>query len=136
MPENLIHALPRHVAPPRRMWWVYLVVLLALATSGAGAAEALFVVRDYGDFQVAQACLTSTGSSLFSEADSLSRARADTTFADCSADYNARRGAIAVVGAVALPLVAVLFMIMGGAISRRGLRRHLGTAGVRLAQRF
>ncbi|MBV9650332.1 MAG: hypothetical protein JO296_09355 [Pseudonocardiales bacterium] len=42
---------------PRSLWWVYLLVTLALAGMGIGAAQALFVTHDLGKSITVEVCL-------------------------------------------------------------------------------
>src|SRR5262249_31717255 len=48
-------------SPSGTLWWMYLLVGVALAVAGAGAGQALFYVHDLGNMAAAQACLLDHG---------------------------------------------------------------------------
>ncbi|WP_410592731.1 M48 family metalloprotease [Amycolatopsis sp. lyj-23] len=128
----------RAVPAPPRLWWVYVLVTLALAVTGSGAAEALFVTHDFGDYTAAQACLARNGISV---SDVQPTASIGPLYAACVHDYDRRLGVISLAGALALPVTAWLLMVAGGLGTRRRLRKRR-LAGVppsdlgRLTQRF
>ncbi|EWC59375.1 hypothetical protein UO65_5321 [Actinokineospora spheciospongiae] len=119
------------------MWWVHLLVLLMLASAGAGAAQAFFEVNNLGDNAAALACLTGTG---FTPGDNpvgwqTTVVHLKDVLAACTADYTAQHGTAALVGALVLPAVALLLMLVGGFADRRRLhRREVAVAS--LAERF
>lgn len=127
----------RRAGRPRRLWWVHLLVLLMLASAGAGAAQAFFEVNNLGDNAVALACLAGTG---FTPGDSsvgwqTTAVHLKDVLAACTADYTAQHGTAALVGALVLPAVALLLMLVGGFADRRRLhRREVAVAA--LAERF
>ncbi|QKV73753.1 M48 family metalloprotease [Amycolatopsis sp. Hca4] len=127
------------IAPaPPRLWWVYVLVTLALAATGAGAAEALFVTHDFGDYTAAQACLARNGISV---SDGQPTASMGPSYADCARGYDRRLGFTSLAGAAVLPATAWLLMVAGGLATRWRLRRSR-LAGVpaadldRLTERF
>lgn len=109
----------RTVSAPPRLWWVYVLVTLALAATGAGAAEALFVTQDVGDYTAAQACLTSNGISV---SEARPPASAGPIYATCTHDYNRRLAFTSLAGAAVLPVAAWLLMVFGGLSTRWRLR--------------
>ncbi|MCG8915287.1 M48 family metalloprotease [Actinokineospora sp. PR83] len=127
----------RRAGVPRRLWWVHLLVLLMLASAGAGAAQAFFEVNNFGGNAVALACLAGTGVVPGDDPvgwQSIPLHLKD-TLAACTADYTAQHGTAALVGALVLPAVALLLMLVGGFADRRRLhRREVAVAA--LAERF
>lgn len=109
----------RTVPAPSRLWWVYVLVALALAATGAGAAEALFVTHDIGDYTTAQACLVRNGISV---SDATPPPSAGPIYAACAHDYNRRLAFTSLIGAAVLPVAAWLLMVFGGLGTRRRLR--------------
>lgn len=112
----------------RSLWWVYLLVTLALAGMGAGAAQALFVTNDLGGIAAVQRCLSQHGISV-SDVSLAVPARDSRQFAACAAEFNHRHGVAMLVGAAALPAVAWLLMLCGGLGVRWRLRRSRGRVG-------
>ncbi|MEU0793452.1 M48 family metalloprotease [Amycolatopsis sp. NPDC005961] len=109
----------RAVPAPSRLWWVYVLVTLALAATGAGAAEALFVTHDFGDYTAAQDCLARNGISISETTQPVS---AGPVYATCTRDYDRRLAFTSLAGAAALPAAAGLLMVLGGLGTRRRLR--------------
>lgn len=128
----------RPVPAPPRLWWVYVLITLTLAATGASAAEALFVTHDFGDYTAAQACLARNGISV---SDVQPTASIGPLYTACTHDYDRRLGITSLTGAAVLPVTAWLLMIAGGLGTRRRLRKTR-LAGVppadldRLATRF
>ncbi|MBM7773890.1 Zn-dependent protease with chaperone function [Actinokineospora baliensis] len=103
------------------LWWVYLLVFLALAINGAGAAQALFMTNDLGDTWTVQACYTAHGISM-AEPLNVNPIRDGPASEACSRDYNFALGTTMVIGAAALPAAAWLLMVLGGLVIRWRLR--------------
>ncbi|MFD9733353.1 M48 family metalloprotease [Umezawaea sp. NPDC059074] len=111
----------RPASRPARLWWVYLLVGVALAITGAGAAQALYVTRDLGDYATTEACLAASGISL--DEDAAVNVRDAPQFALCTRDYNRGLGVTTLLGAMALPAATWLLMLVSGLGVRRRLRR-------------
>ena len=109
---------------PRSLWWVYLLVTLALAGMGIGAAQALFVTHDLGKSITVEVCLAQHRVSVLDPVLSLSE-RERLQFAACVRDYSYSSGVVMLGGAVALPATAWLLMLCGGLVVRWRLRRGL-----------
>ncbi|WP_328457943.1 M48 family metalloprotease [Amycolatopsis sp. NBC_00438] len=117
-PDEAGHRL-RAVPAPSRLWWVYVLVTLALAATGAGAAEALFVTHDFGDYTAAQTCLEDNGISVSAARPPVS---AGPIYDACTRDYDRRLAFSSLGGAAVLPVAAWLLMVSGGLGTRRRLR--------------
>jgi Zn-dependent protease with chaperone function len=121
-------ALPR----PRRLWWVYLLVVLTLLGLGAGTAQAVFTIRDLGDYGSVRVCLDHHGFAM-PPPRSVVTLPEMVQFAECMRDYNKRLGITVLAGAVAVPVAAWLLMLLGGLGIRLRLRRAATTDKVRAA---
>lgn len=124
-------------AAPARLWWVYLLVWVALAVIGAGAGQALFNTLDLGDIVRSQACLVRHGISV----DGADPVTVDhSAYGQCMRDNLRVQGIAILGGAVALPAAAWLLMLLGGIGTRWRLRpgRMAGVPAVshRLTERF
>jgi hypothetical protein len=115
--------------PARRLWWMYLLVLLALAAMGAGAAQAWGLTHDGTAAGVSARCLLGQGLSGFA----IARIAADPSATSliglnarginaCLAPLDRLAGIEMIGGAVALPAAAYLLMLAGGLALRRRLR--------------
>ncbi|GAA2978587.1 M48 family metalloprotease [Actinokineospora diospyrosa] len=122
-----------NTVPRAGLWWVYLLVFLALAINGAGAAQALFMTNDLGDTRTVLACSAAHGISM-AEPLIVNPVRDGAAYDDCSRDYNVELGTTMVLGAVALPAAALLLMVLGGLAVRRRSRR--GPNSFELEARF
>jgi hypothetical protein len=109
--------------PPRRLWWMYLLVLLALAVTGGGAAQAWFGDRNARAIAASLACLRSHRvpglPSTLAAATAVIR-----PFTECSAGLNHRWGLAMIAGAILVPGVAWILMICGGLAARWRFRRR------------
>ena len=113
---------PAH-PPARPMWWMYLLVALALAAMGSGAVQALFVTRDLGSIASVLDCLAGHGGAV-PTATLDAREPVDPAFVACAAPFNRRHGVAMLVGAGAGPAAAWLLMLGGGLAMRWRLRRR------------
>ena len=104
--------------------WMYLLIVVALAGIGAGAAQILFYVHDLGHVTAVQACLLDHGIRL---SDPASRSLAGgaahlADFATCANRYNRRQGTVMVAGITSILVLAWALMILSGTVMRRRLR--------------
>lgn len=124
-------------AAPARLWWVYLLVWVALAVIGSGAGQALFTTLDLGDIARSQACLVRNGISV----DGADPVTTDSSaHGQCLRDNLRVQATAMLAGAVVLPAAAWLLMLLGGIGTRWRLRpgRNDGVpaAARRLTERF
>ncbi|WP_433206208.1 hypothetical protein ACQP00_39135 [Dactylosporangium sp. CS-047395] len=123
-------AVERLVRPGLR--WLYALVLLDLAGAGAGAGQALYTAYDLGHYADAANCLRSAGLALADPA------RRVGEFAACTGAYNRGQGLAMLTGAVAMPLLAGLLMVLGALVAARRARPTTvtGPAVAAVATRF
>lgn len=112
----------RAVPAPPRLWWMYLLVVFALAAVGAGAGQEVLVAYNLGRFGALETCLTMHGFSM-ARVPGLASAQNVAQFAACSSTFRHRQNAAMAVGAVVAPLAAWLLMVGGGLQIRRRLGR-------------
>ncbi|MEU5696916.1 M48 family metalloprotease [Actinosynnema sp. NPDC020468] len=127
--------------PPVRggSWWVYAVVFVALATTGAGAGEAFFTAHDVGDSRAIAVCLAGEGISVDTPPEVL--VFAEDLFTACVRDSHRLLTVVTLAGAAALLLAAWSLVLLGGALIRWRLRPSRvadvpADAARRLTERF
>lgn len=113
----------RSVSAPPRLWWMYLLVVFALADVGAGAGQALLVAYNLTRLTTVDTCLTMHGLSTAMLQQGSYSLRDIGQFTACGVPFRQQETAAMVAGAVAVPLAAWLFMVGGGLEMRRRLRR-------------
>ena len=130
LPPGEIQAPGEHGAPGADtgrdpgLRWMYLLIVVALAGIGAGAAQILFYVHDLGHVTAVQACLLDHGIRLSDPASpSLAGGAAHVAdFATCASRYNRRQGTVMVAGIASILALAWALMILSGTLMRRRLR--------------
>jgi hypothetical protein len=129
-----VPALPAQGSPtfmrPRRLWWMYLLVVLALAALGGGAAQSWQATHDTKATVAANVCLVLHGVTMPELAQA--GARTDPVAASqlrgpihgCLASLTRHQGKVMLVGAVLMLAAAWLLMLAGGWRTRWRLRRR------------
>jgi Zn-dependent protease with chaperone function len=106
----------------RHLWWMYLLVVFALAGMGAGAAQALFDTHNLGGISNTVTCLARHGLTNFDGASQVS-ARTGSQYAACVDPFNRRHGMAMLIGAGLMLAAAWALMLGGGFGIRWSLRR-------------
>lgn len=112
-PAQEVRRTGAEVPAPRQLWWVYLLIALALAVMGGGAAQALFVTRDLGQVAGTMKCLAEHHVSLKD-----TPLRDIPRFNRCVASYNRHAGIAIIIGSVLAPALAWILMLCGGLLTR------------------
>lgn len=107
-------------APPR-LWWVYLLVLFALAALGAGAGSALAVTEDAAQSAAVDQCAAHAG---VSTSGTWSFSASSVIFDQCGQTWNGDVARTMAIGAVLLPALSVALALFGGAAVRLRLPRR------------
>jgi hypothetical protein len=113
----------RLVPAPPRLWWMYLLVVFALAAAGAGAGQAVLVAYNLARFTTVDTCLAMHGISPAALLQSAPSFQDVSQFTACSATVRQQQAVAMLIGAVAVPLAAWLLLVGGGLEMRRRLRR-------------
>src|SRR5450756_183468 len=137
------------LTPPqtRRLWWMYLLVVLALAAMGSGAAQAWVITHDGGASASSARCLLGHGvpdsevAALAADPETGSMKALSVIISECVGPLDRPQAVAMVAGAVLVPAAAWLLMLTGGLGLRRrlrGRRRDLAEAaeGQAAAVRF
>ncbi|MDN3357882.1 M48 family metalloprotease [Actinomadura sp. DC4] len=111
----------------RNLWWMYLLVVFALAGMGAGAAQALFDTHNLGENSTVVTCLARHGLTNFDGTSHVS-AKVGAQFAACVDPFGRRHGVAMLIGAGVMLVAAWALMLGGGFGVRWSLRRDRFTA--------
>lgn len=93
---------------PRGLWWVYLLVVLALAGLGAAVGQGLFGTYAFGLLEPVRACLAQQG--FVPPAGSQPSSWHIAVLAECGGDFFRWSGLAMVAGAIVLPLLTLPLM--------------------------
>jgi hypothetical protein len=111
---------PLSAPAPPRLWWVYLLVLFALAALGAGAGSALVVSEDAAQFAAVDRCAAHAG---VSTSGTWSLSAGSVIVDRCGQTLGGDVARTMAIGAVLLPALSVALALVGGAAVRLRLPR-------------